>query len=193
MQFVYYSTGWKIKYFIYLFIFILRYSVTYLQVNQLVEFPADPALSIRISRPSHTMARMYQFSFKISSQLSYRSEIFAHFPLPPLNPKYTKLKNVVRPCATSTDLLRATQLLYDIIYMAVTEKKNDNNKGKKNPEYTFVQGQPSYVTTFKSADLCLNHNIYTEHICFSLLSDFLNKKLLKKNNTEYEIKNARKK
>jgi len=64
--------------------------------------------------------------------------------------------------------------------MAVTEKKNDNKNGKKNPGYTFVQGQPSYVTTFKSADLCLNHNIFTEHICFSLLSDFLNKKLLKR-------------
>jgi hypothetical protein len=116
---------------------------------------------------------MYQFSFEISSPLSYRSEIFAHFPLPPLNPKYTKLKNVVRPCATSTDLLRAAQLLYDIIYMAVTEKKADNNKRIKNHGYTIVQGQPSYVTTFKSADLCLNHNIFTEHIFF------MNKKLKK--------------
>ncbi len=41
---------------------ILRYSVTYLQINQLVGFPANWAPSIRIGRPSHTLARMYQLS-----------------------------------------------------------------------------------------------------------------------------------
>ncbi len=39
---------------------ILHYSVTYLQINQLAGFPADWAHSIRIGRPSHILARMYQ-------------------------------------------------------------------------------------------------------------------------------------
>jgi hypothetical protein len=99
---------------------ILHCSVTYLQINQLVEFPADSALSIRIGRPSHTLARMYQ--------LSYSFRYFAPIPHPPFNPKYTKFKNVVRPCATSTDLLKAAQLLFVTIYMTTLTKKKRKNK-----------------------------------------------------------------
>ncbi len=98
---------------------ILHFNVTYLQINQLVEFPADPALSIRIGRPSHTLARMYQ--------LSYSFRYFRPYSLPPFNPKYTKFKNVVRPCATSTDLLKATQLLFFTIYRKkICGKKNES-------------------------------------------------------------------
>ena len=58
---------------------ILRYSVTYLHINQLVEFPADSAPSIRIGRPSHTLARMYQ--------LSYSFRYFRPYSPPPLQPQ----------------------------------------------------------------------------------------------------------
>jgi hypothetical protein len=58
---------------------ILRYNVTYLQINQLVEFPADSAPSIRIGRPSHTLARMYQ--------LSYSFRYFRPCSPPPFQPQ----------------------------------------------------------------------------------------------------------
>jgi hypothetical protein len=54
---------------------------------------------------------------------------FAPVPYPPLNPKYTKFKNVVRPCATSTDLLKAAQLLCVTIFMTTfTEKKREKEE-----------------------------------------------------------------
>jgi hypothetical protein len=58
--------------------------------------------------------------------------VFAHFPHPPFNPKYTKFKNVVRPCATSTDLLKVTQLLFvTIIMTTITEKKREKKRNEK--------------------------------------------------------------
>jgi hypothetical protein len=42
--------------------YVIALHTTYLQINQLVGFPADSAPSIRIGRPYHTLARMYQLS-----------------------------------------------------------------------------------------------------------------------------------
>jgi hypothetical protein len=63
---------------------------------------------------------------------------FAPVPHPPLNPKYTKFKNVVRPCATSTDLSKAAQLLYIIILMTTfTGKKRRKKKDEQLPKISF--------------------------------------------------------
>ncbi len=42
--------------------YVIALHTPYLQINQLVGFPADSAPSIRIGRSSHTLARMYQLS-----------------------------------------------------------------------------------------------------------------------------------
>ncbi len=141
---------------------ILHFSVTYLQINQLVEFPADPALSIRIGRPSHTLARLYQ--------LSYSFRYFRPYSIPPFNPKYTKFKKCCEALRHFNRFVESgtVTILYYI------QKKNVE---KMNHRYTIVQVK--LHNNIKSADSAWI-TIFLLCIYFSPYFPIIQKKIIKK-------------
>ena len=102
---------------------ILRYRVTY-------HIPADKPvsrISCRFGSFDPNRQAVPHPGPHVPTALIVLTFLFATVPHPPINPKYTKFKNVVRPCATSTDLLKAAQLLCVTIFMTTFTGK----KGKK--------------------------------------------------------------